>query len=113
MTQVLLEVDDGACPDGWEPERFGLGQAGETVACHHSSGKALPETLSRDSFFPELIIRKKYHSGIRLPSGWWVWRTGDNWIASKGVETWGDAVCGLQFLPGFIPPEDGNPRKIN
>ena len=113
MTQVTIEIDGGAIPDGWEPQRFGFPKELETIVSS-MNGKIVIYVAQPQEIFlqPRMIIRKKYDPGIRLPSGWWVWRTDDNWIASKGVDTWGDAVCGLQFLPGFIPPEDGQPRQI-
>lgn len=112
MKQVTIPIEDDAIPNGWELYRIGSPKGGESVVCYGADGKPTAGTPDVNSYYPELIIRKKYDPGIRLPSGWWVWRADDNYIASKGVEIWIAAVCGLQFLPGFIPPEDGKPRQI-
>ena len=119
MTQVTIEIEDGAIPKGWEPERVGIPKPGETIAKHDSQGNAVAITLPVHNWtIPAIIIRKKYDPGITcIPNGWWVWQQGDSkksWVATPSEGGYGDhvSIYGLQNLIGFIPPEDGKPRQI-
>lgn len=113
MTQVNIEIDDGAIPDGWKPERFGIPKAEEVVVCYDSTGKTIAYVMRKDGMIPAMIIRKKYHPGIDwIPKGWWVWNWHQSWIASKAVGDYTSAIVGLQHSVGFIPPKDGKPRQI-
>ena len=114
MTQVTIEIEDGAMPEGWEPERFGFPKGGETIPvkieCEMAAVQVQPQ---ENAYMPRMIIRRKYHPGINcIPKGWWVWVSDGYWVASTGVNIRGGCVYGLQFLEGFIPPEDGQPRQI-
>jgi len=113
MNEVTIPIEDGTIPDGWEPERIGLAKLGETIVRYNSDGIALPNAMKYDSDILAIIIRKKYDPGIDcIPKGWWVWNDGDEWIASKEVGNWENAVCGLQSLLEFTSTPDGKPRQI-
>ena len=119
MTQVTIEIEDGAMPEGWEPERIRIPKTGDTIARYDSQGVTRAYTLPQNDWvIPQIIIRKKHHPGIDcIPKGWWVWQQGDSkksWVATPSEGGYGDQVSiyGLQNLIGFIPPEDGKPRQI-
>ena len=114
MTEVLIEVDDGAMPEGWEPERFGFPEEGETIISAIGQKTITHQVLPSEIYCsPRMILRKKYDPGITcIPKGWWVWFLDTCWVASTGVGICDKTVRGLEFLPDFIPPEDGQPRKI-
>lgn len=115
MTQVTIEINDGAIPDGWEPERFGIPKAKEVVVGYDSTGKTIAYVMREDGTIPAMIIRKNYDPGITcIPKGWWVWVWDSDgcWVASTGVGICYESVRGLQFFPDFVPPEDGQPRQI-
>ena len=117
MTQVTIEIDDGAIPDGWDPERFGFPNELETIVSS-MDGKVVTYIAQSQEIFlqPRMIIRKKYDPGIDcIPKGWWVWRHQGNWIASqvpnedKGPNNFW--LTGLQHSIGFVAPAD-EPRQI-
>lgn len=111
--EITIEIDDGAIPDGWEPERFGIPKAKEVVVGYDSTGETIAYVMREDGTIPAMIIRKKYDPGITcIPKGWWVWFFDTCWVASTSVGICDEAVRGLEFLAGFIPPEDGKPRQI-
>ena len=114
MTQVTIEIEDGAMPDGWEPDRIRIPKTGDTIARYDSQGVVCAYTLPQNNWvIPQIIIRKKYDPGITcIPKGWWVWFFNTCWVASASVGICVEAVRGLEFLSGFIPPEDGQPRQI-
>ena len=119
MTQVTIEIEDGAMPEGWEPERFGIPKERETIVSAVNGKVVKYATQPQETFLhPRMIIRKKYDPGITcIPKGWWVWQQADSkksWVATPSEGGYGDQVSiyGLQNLIGFIPPEDGQPRQI-
>ena len=113
ITQATIEINNGAIPDGWEPQRFGIPKAAEVVVCYDSTGKTIAYVMREDGTIPAMIIRKKYDPGIDcIPKGWWVWNWHQSWIASKVVGDYTNAIVGLQNSVGFIAPEDGKPRQI-
>lgn len=113
MTEITVQVEFGAIPDGWELDRIGLAKVGETIVWYDQNGKSLLHTLKNNDWLTRaMIIRKIYDPGIRLRSGWLVWKDRGRWLATKEIGNYDDAVCGLEFLPGFIPPPDGQPRQI-
>lgn len=119
MTQATIEIEDGAMPEGWEPERFGFPKGGEMIPIKIGCEMAAVRVQPQEKFdMPRMIIRKKYDPGIDcIPKGWWVWQQGDakkSWVATPSEGGYGDQVSiyGLQNLIGFTPPEDGQPRQI-
>ena len=114
MTQVTIEIEDGAMPKGWEPERIGFPKKGETIVSAMGQKIIGHQVLLGEIYsYPELILRKKYDPGITcIPKGWWVWNDGGEWIASKEVGNWENAVCGLQSLLEFTSTPDGKPQQI-
>ena len=113
--EIMIPVDSACIPEGYQAQRFGYGEIGETVVQHDRSGVSIPTIIhSYSPKFPRLIICKKYNPGIPLPKDWWVWRDGDAWIATPGFPNHYSSKCihGLDWLPGFIPPSDGQPRQI-
>ena len=111
--EIMIPVDSECIPDGWEPVRYGFAKPNETVVSDWSNGNVFAKTLNRHSSHHELIIRKKYDPGIPLPKGYWVWHMGDAWIASQIVnDLSGNYIWGLEHIPGFIAPPDGQPRQI-
>jgi hypothetical protein len=114
MTQVTIDIDDGAIPEGWEPERFGIPKERETIVSS-MNGKVVTYVTQPQEIFlhPEMIIRKKYDPGIDfIPKGWWVWNWHQSWTASKVLGEYTNAIVGLQNSVGFIAPEDGKPQQI-
>ena len=114
MNEATIPIEDGAIPEGWEPERFGIPKSGETIAKNDSQGDAVALTLPVNNWtIPAMIIRKKYHPGIDcIPMGWWVWNGLGSWLASSELGEYNRSVAGLQLFPDFVPPEDGKPRQI-
>lgn len=114
MTEITVQVEFGAIPDGWELDRIGLAKVGETIVWYDQNGKSLLHTLKNNDWLTRaMIIRKKYDPGIKIKIGWWVWcNSHGDWIASPSKDSGTGGVYCLQFLPGFIPPEDGQPRQI-
>lgn len=114
MTQETIKIEDGAMPDGWEPERFGFPKEGETIVSVMGQKTIVHQVLPGEIYcYPQMIIRKKYDPGIDcIPKGWWVWKGRANWLASSELGDYNSYVAGLQFLPSFVPPEDGQPRQI-
>ena len=114
MTQVTIEIEDGAMPDGWEVERFGFPKVGELIPINTGGEMAAVRVQPQEKFcMPRIIIRKKYNPGIDcIPKGWWVWFFDTCWVASASVGICDESVRGLEFLAGFTPPEDGQPRQI-
>ena len=108
------EIEDGAMPEGWEPERFGFPKDLETIVSSVNGTVVKYRVQPQEKFdVPRMIIRKKYDPGIDcIPKGWWVWFFNTCWVASTSVGICVEAVRGLEFLAGFIPPEDGQPRQI-
>ena len=59
MTQVTIEIEDGAIPDGWEPERFGIPKEIETIVSSRNGKIVTYVTQPQEIFLhPEMIIRK-------------------------------------------------------
>ena len=120
MTQITIEIEDGAMPEGWEPERIGFPKEGEVAIRQLEWAGGMIDRVKRNETFriPQIILRKKYDPGITwIPKGWWVWQQGDSkksWVATPSEGGYGDhvSIYGLQNLIGFIPPEDGKPRQI-
>ena len=113
MNEATIPIEDGAIPEGWEPERFGIPKAAEVVVCYDYTGKTIAYVMRENGMIPAMIIRKKYDPGIDcIPKGWWVWNWHQSWIASKVVGDYTNAIVGLQNSVGFIAPEDGKPRQI-
>ena len=112
--QVTIEIDDGAIPEGWEPERIRIPKNGDTIARYDNQGAVYAYTLPQNDWvIPQVIIRKKYDPGITcIPKGWWVWNGPDSWLASSEMGDYNGSVVGLQLFPSFIPPKDGKPRQI-
>jgi hypothetical protein len=115
--EIMIPVDSECIPDGWELVRFGLAKEGEMEVWYNSNGIAHPSIRTCDPLIPRLIIRKKYDPGIPLPKGWWVWEYRELmgvWVASQIVEVLSeDYIWGIEHIPGFITPPDGQPRQIN
>lgn len=116
--EVTIPIEDGAIPDGWEPERFGFPNEGEMIIALTAWGGGQPVRVQPQENFsgPRMIVRKKYDPGIDcIPKGWWVWSHQGNWIASqtpnedKGPNNFW--LTGLQHSVGFVAPAD-EPRKI-
>ena len=97
--------------------RFGLAKAGETDVRYSNNGTAYPSIRTCDSLIPRLIIREKYDPGIKINRGWWVWEYRELmgvWVASPIVNDFnGKYIWGIEHIPEFIPPSDGQPRQIN
>ena len=115
MDEMMVQVDPKCIPDGWEPLRFGIPKEGEFIipSTHCGGGVPVPVQPKERFSAPNLIVRKKYNSGIRLPSGWSIWNYHQNWVASIKVGDYTNAITGLQHFPDFVPPPDGQPRQIN
>ena len=115
--EIMIPVDSLCIPDGHEAQRFGYGEAGEMEVEYDDNGIKHRSIRTYDSPIPRLIIRKTYDPGIPLPKGWWVWKCfGDStaWLASPIVgHLPGDCIWGLEYIPGFIAPPDGQSRQIN
>lgn len=113
--EITILIDDDAIPKGWEPEKIGTPKIGDTIARYDHLGNASAKMVDSNWYMTEMIIRKKYDPGITgIPKGWWVWDDVDAWVASPTVQEYDLTTCvyGLNWIDGFIPPPDGQPRQI-
>jgi hypothetical protein len=114
MSEIMIPVDPKCIPDGWEPLRFGIPKEGEFIIPLTQWGGGDPVRVQPKEVFstPRLIVRKKYDPGIRIKQGWSVWNNDGDWVASPKCRVLAEGVYGIQQLPGFVPPPDGQPRQI-
>jgi len=67
MDEIMIPVDPSCIPEGWEAQRFGYGETGETVVHRDRSGALVPTIINSYSpKFPRLIICEKYNPGIPI-----------------------------------------------